>query len=296
MKPNLLTADSFLIFNSLTLLSRNSIPFPRNSIPHPNHFLSIVSPHANSSKHSRLLPICSSSNPARKQSSPANEESLNSNVEVLGGDELERNLNVEVANPVVPSYVQSWTKLSLSDQAFFLLSFIALTVQLNHPIKMIAILTSIAFTSLVAAAVPTLYAVGRAATSLSKLADTAREELPSTLAAIRLSGMEISDLTLELTDLSQDITDGVNKSAQAVQAAEAGIRQIGTLAHQHTISMIQERASLPIISLQPVVAGAAKKTSRAVGQATKTIMNIISRGEFNTEEKEDGSRIDRVEI
>jgi len=34
---------------------------------------------------------------------------------------------------------------------------------------------------------------------------------------------------------SQDITDGVNKSAQAVQAAEAGIRQIGTLAHQHTI-------------------------------------------------------------
>jgi len=62
------------------------------------------------------------------------------------------------------------------------------------------------------------------------------------------------------------------------------------------LAMIQERASLPIISLQPVVAGAAKKTSRAVGQATKTIMNIISRGEFNTEEKEDGSRIDRVKI
>jgi len=60
-------------------------------------------------------------------------------------------------------------------------------------------------------------------------------------------------------------------------------------------AMIQERASLPIISLQPVVAGAAKKTSRAVGQATKTIMNIISRGEFNSE-NEDASAIDRVEI
>lgn len=34
---------------------------------------------------------------------------------------------------------------------------------------------------------------------------------------------------------SQEIADGVNKSAQAVQAAEAGIRQIGTLAHQQTI-------------------------------------------------------------
>ncbi|KAK9293309.1 hypothetical protein L1049_021301 [Liquidambar formosana] len=55
-------------------------------------------------------------------------------------------------------------------------------------------------------------AMGRAATSLTKPADTAREELPSTMAAIRLSGMEISDLTLELSDLSQEITDGVNKS------------------------------------------------------------------------------------
>lgn len=54
--------------------------------------------------------------------------------------------------------------------------------------------------------------------------------------------------------------------------------------------MIQERASLPIISIQPVVAGAAKKTSRAVGQATKTLLNIISRGE-----REDGNSTDRIE-
>ncbi|KAJ6877263.1 hypothetical protein NC651_030104 [Populus alba x Populus x berolinensis] len=47
--------------------------------------------------------------------------------------------------------------------------------------------------------------MGKAATSLSKLADTAREELPSTMAAIRLSGMEISDLTLELSDLRDTI-------------------------------------------------------------------------------------------
>ncbi|RRT71668.1 hypothetical protein B296_00010206 [Ensete ventricosum] len=61
--------------------------------------------------------------------------------------------------------------------------------------------TAVAFTSLVAAAIPTLLAMQRAATSLARLADTATEELPSTMAAIRLSGMEISDLTLELSDL-----------------------------------------------------------------------------------------------
>lgn len=31
--------------------------------------------------------------------------------------------------------------------------------------------------------------------------DVTREELPDTMAAIRLSGMEISDLTMELSDL-----------------------------------------------------------------------------------------------
>lgn len=41
----------------------------------------------------------------------------------------------------------------------------------------------------------------RAAESLEKLMDTAREELPDTMAAIRLSGMEISDLTTQLSDL-----------------------------------------------------------------------------------------------
>lgn len=166
---------------------------------------------------------------------------------------------------------------------------------------------------------------------------------------------------LFLLVFSQEIADGVSKSAQAVQAAEAGVRQIGALARHQTMcmlksatlfflylkpalpppppfasklsfliffflffsfceayllvlflvvvpfflywdhnssydtAMIQERASLPIIYLQPVVAGAAKKTSNAVGQATKTFMNIISRGEFSSENEED-SGIDRVEI
>ncbi|KAL7587664.1 uncharacterized protein LOC111911008 [Lactuca sativa] len=181
---------------------------------------------------------------------------------VIKDDVAIENFEVEVGNPKFPSYPFP-ARLSLSDQAFFLLTFIACTA-------------TAAFTGFVMAAVPTLYAMSRAAISFAKLADTAREELPSTMAAIRLSGMEISDLTLELSDLSQEISDGVNKSAQAVQAAEAGVRQIGSLARHKTMSMIEERASLPVISIQPVVAGVAKKTSQAVGHATKTFMNIIS--------------------
>uniref|UniRef100_A0A2N9ICG7 Uncharacterized protein n=1 Tax=Fagus sylvatica TaxID=28930 RepID=A0A2N9ICG7_FAGSY len=262
------------------------------------------------SKPSRLVALCASGGAKPSNAELENrglEEEVSSEETFVEDENSQGQWNVEVGNPIVPANLVPVAKLSLSDQAFFLLAFIACT-------------TSVAFTSLVIAAVPTLYileillqgvlgicphliswsgitmqAMGRAATSLSKLADTAREELPSTMAAIRLSGMEISDLTLELSDLSQEIADGVSKSTQAVQAAEAGVRQIGALARQQTISMIQERASLPIISLQPVVAGAAKKTSHAVGQATKSFMNMISRGELNSE-NEDDSGIDRVEI
>lgn len=41
----------------------------------------------------------------------------------------------------------------------------------------------------------------RAANSFALLADAALDELPSTMTAVRLSGMEISDFTLELSDL-----------------------------------------------------------------------------------------------
>lgn len=50
--------------------------------------------------------------------------------------------------------------------------------------------------------------------------------------------------------------------------------------------MIEERASLPIISVQAVVAGAVKKTSNAVGQATKTLINMISRGVLRSENED----------
>ncbi|PKI43046.1 uncharacterized protein LOC116209657 [Punica granatum] len=228
----------------------------------------------------RLVTLCAP-NPA--ESYRTGPSSAGSDSSKLRFEDRQSEWSFQVQSPsVVPP--RTVAKLSLSDQAFFLLAFIACT-------------TLVAFTSLVVAAVPTLYALRRAANSLSKLADTAREELPSTMAAVRLSGMEISDLTMELSDLSQEIADGVTKSAQAVQAAEAGIRQIGNLARQQTISMIQERASLPIISIQPVVVGAAKKTSRAVGQATKSLMNMISGAELNSEnENDDESGIDLVEF
>ncbi|GAB4835442.1 hypothetical protein Ancab_000349 [Ancistrocladus abbreviatus] len=241
--------------------------------PHSTNSTNFLQPLPFPKRH-RFIALCSSNSRVTFNKFESN-TSGDLETPIAEGIEEGNQWNVEVRNPNLPPCVlSSASKFSLSDQAFFLLAFTACT-------------TSVAFTSFVIAATPTLNAMGRAATALSRLTDATREELPSTMAAIRLSGMEISDLILELSDLSKEVSDGITKSTQAVQAAEAGIRQIGSLARQQTISMIQERANLPIVYLQPVVSGAAKKTSRAVGQATRTFMNIISRGELGSENKED---------
>ncbi|XP_075083844.1 uncharacterized protein LOC107791093 isoform X2 [Nicotiana tabacum] len=70
----------------------------------------------------------------------------------------------------------------------------------------------------------------RAAESLEKLMDVTREELPDTMAAVRLSGMEISDLTMELSDLGQGLTQGVRSSTRAVRLAEERLRQFSSMA------------------------------------------------------------------
>lgn len=85
-------------------------------------------------------------------------------------------------------------------------------------------------TALFLATIPTLLAFKRAAESLEKLLDVTREELPGTMAAVRLSGMEISDLTMELSELGQEISSGVKNSARAVRAAQDGLRRVSSIA------------------------------------------------------------------
>ncbi|KNA19169.1 hypothetical protein SOVF_064050 isoform B [Spinacia oleracea] len=96
-------------------------------------------------------------------------------------------------------------------------------------LNFLACAVAISATWLFCAAIPALLAFKRAAESLEKLLDVTREELPDTMAAVRLSGMEISDLTMELSDLGQEITQGVKKSTRAVHVAEEKLRQFANM-------------------------------------------------------------------
>lgn len=76
------------------------------------------------------------------------------------------------------------------------------------------LLVAISLTAVLVAALPALQELARAARSAQKLFDTLNRELPPTLESIRLTGLEISDLTDEVT--------------QGVQSAASTLKQVDT--------------------------------------------------------------------
>jgi uncharacterized protein YoxC len=78
------------------------------------------------------------------------------------------------------------------------------------------LLVAFSLTVFLVAALPALQEIARAARSIEKLVDTLRRELPPTLEAIRLTGMEISDLT-------DDVSDGVKSAGQVVKQVDQSL-------------------------------------------------------------------------
>lgn len=78
------------------------------------------------------------------------------------------------------------------------------------------LLVAVSLTAVLVAALPALQELARAARSAEKLFDTLRRDLPPTLEAIRLTGLEISDLT-------DDVNDGVKSAGQIVKQVDQSI-------------------------------------------------------------------------
>ncbi|KAF8411550.1 hypothetical protein HHK36_004104 [Tetracentron sinense] len=185
---------------------------------------------------------------------------------------------------------------------------------LNHRHILILNLTAcaaaVSATWLFFSAIPTLL---RAAESLEKLLDVTREELPDTMAAVRLSGMEISDLTMELSDLgldlkierfsycksspspiynlvsqtvcflficvcmcSQGITQGVRSSTRAVRLAEDRLRRLTTTT---PTALVQEVANPKSVTAGPVLARTARGLREGIvkGRAILQIFFTLTR-------------------
>jgi hypothetical protein len=62
------------------------------------------------------------------------------------------------------------------------------------------LLVAVSLTAVLVTLIPAVQALARAARSVEKLADTLSREFPPTLEAIRLTGLEISELTDDVSD------------------------------------------------------------------------------------------------
>ncbi len=77
-------------------------------------------------------------------------------------------------------------------------------------------LVAISLTAVLIAAVPALQELARAARSAEKLFDTLHREFPPTLEAIRLTGLEITQLT-------EEIDEGVKSAAGVVKQVDKSL-------------------------------------------------------------------------
>ncbi len=78
------------------------------------------------------------------------------------------------------------------------------------------LLVAVSLTAVLVAALPAFQELARAARSVAKLAETLQRELPPTLEAIRLTGLEISELT-------NDMNEGVKSAGQVAKQVDQSI-------------------------------------------------------------------------
>nr|WP_228014609.1 hypothetical protein [Fortiea sp. LEGE XX443] len=78
------------------------------------------------------------------------------------------------------------------------------------------LLVAVSLTAVLVAAIPALQELARAARSAEKFFDTLSRELPPTLNSIRTTGIEITDLT-------NDVSEGIKSAGQVVKQVDQGI-------------------------------------------------------------------------
>ena len=90
---------------------------------------------------------------------------------------------------------------------------------MNEPLFWLGLsilLVAISLTAVLVAAIPALQELSRAARSAEKLFDTLSRELPPTLESIRMTGLEI-------TDLSDEVGEGVKSATKVVKQVDRSL-------------------------------------------------------------------------
>ncbi len=103
---------------------------------------------------------------------------------------------------------------------------------MTNPIFWVALsflLLTISLTALIVAAIPLLQELTKTSRTIEKLADTLIRELPPILDAIRRTGIEINNLT-------EDMSSGIKSASQVVKQVDQSVNQVSSQAKKVQIT------------------------------------------------------------
>ncbi len=94
-------------------------------------------------------------------------------------------------------------------------------------------LMALSLTAVLIVAIPVLQEIARAARSAEKLFDTLHKEFPPTLHSIRLTGLEITELTDEIdsgvksaSDIVKQVDNSLNVTQTQIKKVQTGTRRL----------------------------------------------------------------------
>ncbi|KAK9109633.1 hypothetical protein Sjap_017693 [Stephania japonica] len=108
-------------------------------------------------------------------------------------------------DPCLPLQWEGLQCEPISDKSFIIDSIWILIHGFSHVMQAIGAVFALATVS-----IPTMNAFRRLATSMDKFSKVASEEVPGTLSSLKLSGLEINDLTQQLSKIRQKISGSRN--------------------------------------------------------------------------------------
>lgn len=136
--------------------------------------------------------------------------------------------------------------------------------------------------------IPTLRSVRRAMDEVAYLAASVREEVPDTLAAVRVSGLELTDVMEEVGELTADVGGGLRSAGRGVTASVAAAQTVGRYAaaaipevrrraqplvgsvRDQTVRVLEERADMEPYS-GPIISNTAKTAKKGVTAARNAL-------------------------
>ncbi|MCC3503445.1 MULTISPECIES: DUF948 domain-containing protein [unclassified Microcoleus] len=136
------------------------------------------------------------------------------------------------------------------------------------------LLVAVSLTAVLVTLIPAVQALTRAARSVEKLADTLAREFPPTLEAIRLTGLEISELT-------DDVSDGVQSAGEVVKQVD---RSIGSAKKQAQNVQVTTRsvvtgikAAWKTLTRKPPISGTNRRSDR-LSQSQRSAISLRDSG------------------